>query len=64
MLESLIEFFLLRVVYPIVMEVIKKGDEDPEFRRKLGVVFAEWSASSTTDERRKALRDLHDLRNS
>ena len=49
------------ILGPLFMDFMKKRDEDPEFQRRSDVIFAEWTASSSTDERRKALRDLHDL---
>lgn len=58
---TILKLFFVDLVVPLVMEYMKKRDESPEFAAKADVIFSEWSASSTTEERKKALSDLATL---
>lgn len=64
MITALIEFILLRIAYPIAIELIRKRDLDPAFKAASDLVFAEIDAAKTTSERRAALRKLDALKKS
>ena len=58
---AIIEFLVTKFGIPLLMEFMKRRDESADFSRAADTVFANWNASSTTEERRKALRDMHAL---
>lgn len=64
MIEALLSLIFQFIIGPWIMAHEKKKDEDPQYARAADVAFSEWSASSTTEERRKALKDLYVLQNS
>lgn len=46
------------LAFELLMQWEKRRQEDPKFAIAANVLFSKWSASSTTDERKKALDDL------
>lgn len=64
MIENIVIAFLIRIVYPLALEIIRKREMDPEFRAASDKVFIKVGLAETTAERRQALKELHELQKS